>query len=106
MEEKNQNRQGQLQIDLSPEVAMGVYSNFALISQSSSEFIVDFASMLPGIPKATVRSRVLLAPEHAKRLMAALQENIMKYEREFGKIEFPNQQPRTIAPFGSPKGEA
>ena len=106
MDGNNQNKQGQLQIDLSQDVAMGVYSNFALISHSSSEFIVDFASMLPGIPKATVRSRVLLAPEHAKRLLAALQENIMKYEREFGKIEFPNKQPRTIAPFGNPKGEA
>ena len=106
MNENNQNMQGQLQIELPQDVAMGVYSNFALIAHSSAEFTVDFATMLPGVPKATVRSRVLMAPEHAKRLLAALQENIMKYEHEFGKIEMPNRQPRTIAPFGNPKGEA
>lgn len=98
--------QGQLQIDLSQEVSQGVYSNFAIISHSSSEFVVDFATLLPGLPKAQVRSRVLLAPEHAKRLLAALQENVLKYEQEFGKIQLPNQQPRTIAPFGPNKGEA
>jgi len=62
--------------------------------------------LLPGVPKAQVRSRVLLAPEHAKRLLAALQENVMKYENEFGKIKMPNQAPRTIAPFGPNRGEA
>ena len=75
--DNNQNQQGQqLQIDLSPEVAKGIYTNFQIISHSSSEFVLDFISMLPGIPKPTVTSRVILAPEHAKRLLAALQENI------------------------------
>ncbi len=105
MDNKNNNQGPQLQIDLPQDVVQGVYSNFAIISHSSSEFIIDFASMLPGIPKAQVRSRVLLAPEHAKRLLGALQENVMKYENEFGAIKMPNQQPRTIAPFG-PKGDA
>ena len=105
-ENKNNQQQGQLHIDLPQEVAQGIYSNFAIISHSSSEFIVDFARMLPGVPKATVASRVILTPEHAKRLLHALQDNIVKYEREYGRIEFPNQS-RTIAPFGSKnQGEA
>ena len=64
--------------------------------------------MLPGLPKAQVRSRVILAPEHAKRLLGALQENIMRYERQFGQIKMPeSQQGRTIAPFNvGSKGEA
>ena len=101
----NQNNQGQLQIELSPDMTGGTYANFAIITHSSSEFVIDFATMLPGVPKAQVRSRVILAPEHAKRLLAALQENIMKYEGEFGTIKMPHHTPRTIAPFG-PKGDA
>ncbi len=62
--------------------------------------------MLPGVPKSSVRSRVILAPEHAKRLLNALQENIMRYEREFGTIKIPNQEPRTISPFNVGQGEA
>lgn len=101
------NTQGQqLQIDLPQDVAEGVYSNFAIISHSSSEFVLDFAAIVPGAPKASVRSRVLMAPEHVKRLLGALQENVIKYEQEFGKIRIPNQQPRTISPFGNTKGEA
>lgn len=105
--DNSQNKQGQqFQIDLPQEVAGGVYSNFAIISHSSSEFVLDFAALVPGVPKAGVRSRVLMAPEHAKRLLAALQDNILRYEKEFGKIHIPDQQPRTIAPFGPAKGEA
>jgi hypothetical protein len=107
MNENEQKQQG-LQIELTPEKAQGEYANFAIITHSSSEFIVDFARMLPGLPNAQVRSRVILAPEHAKRLLGALQENIMRYERQFGPIKMPEQQqaPRTIAPFGPGKGEA
>ena len=107
MNEKDNQQQG-LQLELPQDVAQGEYANFAIITHSSSEFIVDFARMLPGLPKAQVRSRVILAPEHAKRLLGALQENIMRYERQFGPIKMPEQQhePRTIAPFGSGKGEA
>ena len=76
----NQNQEGQqLQIDLSPEIAKGVYTNFQIISHSSSEFVIDFATLLPGVPKATVTSRVIIAPEHALRLLSALQENIVRY---------------------------
>jgi len=102
----NKNQQQGLQIELSQDVAQGQYANFAIITHSSSDFVLDFARVLPGLPKAQVKSRVILAPEHAKRLLGALQENIMRYEREYGPIKIPNQEPRTIAPFNITKGEA
>ena len=103
---ENQPKQQGLQIDLPQDVAQGEYVNFAIITHSSSDFVIDFARMLPGLPKATVKSRVILAPEHAKRLLGALQENIVRYEREYGPIKIPNQEPRTIAPFNVGRGEA
>lgn len=102
----NDNEQKGLQLELPQQVAQGEYANFAIITHSSSDFVIDFARVLPGVPKAQVRSRVILAPEHAKRLLGALQENIMRYERAFGPIRVPNQEPPTIAPFGPNKGEA
>ena len=89
MDNQNKNQGPQLQIEVSPDVAQGVYSNFAIISHTSSEFIVDLAAMMPGVPKATVRSRVILTPEHTKRLAMALQENIAKYEQQYGTIKDP-----------------
>ena len=106
MNENENKQQNQMQIELPQEVAQGEYANFAIITHSSSDFIIDFARMLPGLPKMQVKSRVILAPEHAKRLLGALQENIVRYEREFGPIKIPNQEPRTIAPFPVGKGEA
>ena len=108
MNENEQQKQQGLQIELTPDVAQGEYVNFAIITHSSSDFVIDFARMLPGLPKAQVKSRVILAPEHAKRLLGALQENIMRYEHEFGQIKLPNQpqQGRTIAPFNVGGGEA
>ena len=106
MKENNENRQGQFQIELPADVAQGDYANFAIITHSSSDFVLDFARVLPGVPKAQVKSRVILAPEHAKRLLMALQENIVRYEREFGSIKLPNQEPRTSAPVNVNKGEA
>ena len=107
MNENEKKNQG-LQIELTPDVAQGEYANFAIITHSSSDFIIDFARVLPGLPKANVKSRVILAPEHAKRLLGALQENIMRYESEFGTIDLGQPQapqgPRTANPFG--KGEA
>ena len=84
MEEQNPNNQ--LQIELKEDVAQGTYANLAIITHSSSEFILDFIRVMPGIPKAGVQSRVILAPEHAKRLLRALEENIAKYERVFGPV--------------------
>lgn len=106
MDNNKNSQQGQFQLELPQEVAQGEYANFAIITHSSSDFILDFARMLPGVPKAMVKSRVILAPEHAKRLLMALQENILRYENEFGKIQIPNQEPRTVAPFNINKGEA
>lgn len=104
MEENSQ--QQELQLELSPEVAQGKYVNLPLISHSSSEFVFDFTGILPGMPKPQVVSRVVMAPEHAKRLLMALQENVYKYERQFGKIHLPEMTGRTIAPFEGTKGEA
>lgn len=94
----------QMQLEIKPEVASGNYSNFAVISHSSSEFTLDFAKMLPGMPKAMVESRIVMAPEHVVRLMHALQENVMRYEQQFGKIQIPGAQKRTIAPFSNGNG--
>ena len=83
---ENEKNNNQLQIELKEEVAQGTYANLAIITHSSSEFIVDFVRVMPGLPKAGVQSRIVLTPEHAKRLMYALQENVAKYERNFGPI--------------------
>ena len=86
--ENQENNNGQLQIELKEEVAQGTYANLAIITHSSSEFIVDFVRVMPGMPKAGVQSRIVLAPEHAKRLLRALEENIGKYERAFGPVSY------------------
>lgn len=89
---ENQNPDGQIQIELKEEVAQGTYANLAIISHSSSEFVLDFIRVLPGLPKAGVQSRIILAPEHAKRLLQALEENIAKYERVFGPVRLQEEQ--------------
>lgn len=81
MEEKQQ-----LDIELNHEVAQGTYANLAIISHSTSEFIVDFIRIMPGVPKAEVKSRIIMTPEHTKRLMLALQDNIRKFEQNNGPI--------------------
>jgi hypothetical protein len=83
---KNQN-QNQLNIELSEEVAQGTYSNLAIITHSTSEFVIDFVRVMPGIPKAGVKSRIILTPEHAKRLLMALQDNVKKFEQQHGTIK-------------------
>jgi len=104
-----QNNGNQLQIELTPEMSGGIYSNLAMIAHGKTEFCLDFISMLPGMPKAKVQSRVIMAPEHVKRLLFALQENVARYEANFGQIQLPEapkpQGSRTIAPFGT-TGEA
>lgn len=87
----NENKQHGIDIELDAEVAQGHYSNLAIISHSTSEFILDFAAILPGLPKAKVKSRIILTPEHAKRLLMSLQENVARYESNVGRIEL--QQP-------------
>ena len=106
MEENNNNNQNQFQMGINPDVAAGTYSNLALITHSSSDFILDFACMLPGMPQPQVNSRVVMAPEHAKRLLQALQDNIANYEQTFGKIRLSEEMNQPLAPFTIPKGKA
>ena len=78
-----------IDIEIKPEVAQGRYANLAIITHSSSEFILDFAQNMPGLPKMQVASRIIMTPEHAKRLLGALNDNIRKYEGQFGEIRLP-----------------
>ncbi len=84
-----QNQKKQINIELSDEMAENIYSNLAIITHSHSEFIVDFIKMMPGIPKAKVKSRIILTPQHAKRLFKALKDNITKFEAMHGEIKVP-----------------
>ena len=104
--EQTGNGQQQLQIELKEETAQGVYSNLAMITHSSSEFVMDFISILPGRAKAQVRSRVIMSPEHAKRLLLALQDNVAKYENAFGKIELRGRKETYMPPISDFHGEA
>lgn len=81
------NEKNELSLELRPEVATGTYSNLAIITHSHSEFIIDFAGMLPGMPKPNITNRIIMNPEHAKRLLIALQDNVKKYESNFGPID-------------------
>ena len=100
-QEQNNNN---IQIELSDEIAQGTYSNLAIITHSSSEFVVDFVRIMPGMPKAKVQSRIILTPEHAKRLMMALADNVKKYESQNGDIKL--QGMGFVPPVIGPIGEA
>ncbi len=95
-----------IDIELSEEIAEGIYSNLALIGHSNTEFVIDFIRMVPGVQKAKVKSRIIITPEHAKRLLYALKENIEKYEEMFGEVR--NSQDSISIPmnFGGKIGEA
>ena len=99
MEEK------EIKIEIKPEIAKGTYSNLAIITHSHSEFIIDFATMLPGLQKPEVGNRIIMTPEHAKRLFLALQDNIAKYESQNGPITFANA-PKATFPMGGFGGGA
>ncbi len=89
----------QLGINISQEAAKGTYSNLAIITHSVSEFVIDFASALPGLPKAEVHSRIIMTPDNAKRLFRALQDNIIKYESQFGNIIIDGPKPKGTINF-------
>ena len=96
-----------LNINLTPEVAEGTYANLAIISHSSSEFVIDFIRMMPGLKQTNVKSRIVLTPEHAKKLLFALQDNVGKYESQFGKIQITGQPaPGSTIPMSFGGGEA
>jgi len=97
----------QLNIELSEEVAEGIYSNLAIITHSHSEFALDFVKVMPGIPKAKVKARIILTPPHAKRLMKALKDNISKFESIHGNIKDTEVPPGAIPlSFGGPTAQA
>jgi len=104
MAEKKQGKQ--LNIELPEEVAEGTYSNLAIISHSNSEFVLDFIRLVPNVAKAKVKSRIILSPQHAKRLMRALSDNIGKYEAQFGPIEEPDSSVLPPMAFNTPKAQA
>lgn len=106
MSEETDNNQNQLDIELAEEVAEGTYSNFAIITHSNSEFIVDFIRLMPGVPKGRVKSRIILAPQHAKRLLMALGENVTKFEQIFGEIELNEMMGGIPMNFGGQTGQA
>ncbi len=101
-----ENNENQLNIELNEEMAEGVYSNLAIITHSHAEFVTDFIQMMPGMPKAKVRSRVIMSPLNAKRLMHALSENIQKYEQMNGVIQDVEQPPFPPMNFGGTLNEA
>jgi len=103
MEDKNQN---QINIELSEEIAEGEYSNLAIISHSHSEFVVDFIRLMPNIPKAKVKSRIILTPQHAKRLMKALIDNVKRFEAQYGHIEEGENPALPPMNFNTPKAQA
>ena len=97
----------QMNIELSEELAEGVYSNLAVISHSNAEFVLDFIRLMPGVPKAKVKARIVMTPQHVKRLYLALQDNIEKFESVFGEVEL-HEPPANAFPggFGGPAGIA
>ena len=80
------NKETKMNLNLDPQIASGSYANLAIISHSRSEFVIDFASSLPGLPGPKINNRVIMSPEHTKRLLNALMENVGKYEAQFGPI--------------------
>ena len=104
MEEQHDQEEEKLDIELTEEIAEGVYSNLAIINHSLSEFVIDFVSVMP-VTKTKVKARIILTPQHAKRLMKALYDNIQKFEKNHGEIK---EYETPIIPFnfGGPTGEA
>ncbi len=97
-----ENNENQISIELTEEMAVGIYSNLAIITHSQAEMVCDFVQMMPGMPMAKVRSRVIMTPANAKRLMRALIENVQKYEQNFGVIDDNDGAPMPPMNFGTP----
>lgn len=103
---EEQQNENQLNIELSEEIAEGTFSNLAIITHSNTEFVLDFIRIMPGIPKAKVKSRIILTPEHAKRLANALLDNVEKFEDVNGKIKTQEETPGFPMNFGGPTAQA
>lgn len=96
----------QISIELPASIAHGVYSNMAVVSHSHTEFVLDFIQVIPGTPKAEVRARVIMTPENAKRFLAAMTENIEKFERMYGELPDFERDDQVPPNFGGPAGFA
>lgn len=103
-EDNKSKKKGQINIELDEKVAEGTYSNLAIINHSVSEFVLDFVSIMPGTPKSKVKSRIILTPQHAKRLVKALGDNVQRFEQAHGQIKDYEKTPMPIN-FG-PTGQA
>jgi hypothetical protein len=103
-EDQKKPKQGQINIELDESVSQGTYSNLAIINHSVSEFVVDFVSIMPGVPKSKVKSRIILTPQHAKRFLKALNDNVHRFEKSHGEIKDYEQPPIPLN-FG-PTGQA
>jgi hypothetical protein len=106
MSEENQDQQQQINIELSEEMADGTYANLAIITHSFAEFVIDFVNVMPGVPKAKVKSRVVMTPQHAKKLMRALIDNIKRYEGQNGVIKDQEQMNMPFNFGGNPPAQA
>lgn len=107
MDDSIKKNQKQIKIELSEEIAEGIYTNLAMITHSNAEFIIDFIKMMPGVSKARVKSRIILTPQHTKRFLNALQDNISKFEKTHGPIKdlYPGGEIPPIN-FGGPTAQA
>lgn len=108
MENQNQNQdqQQQINIELTEEMAEGTYSNLAIITHSFAEFVIDFVNVMPGAPKAKVKSRIIMTPQHAKKLMRALIDNVKRYETANGVIKDNEQMSLPFNFGGNPPAQA
>ena len=101
----DKNIQKKINIEVNEDVASGIYSNLGIINHSPTEFVFDFATMMPGLAKAKVLSRIILSPEHAKKFMTALVQNISNFEKQNGSIKSIDLQ-KIPLDFGGPKAQA
>jgi len=105
MADQPQQQQNQLNIEISEEISEGTYANLAIITHSHAEFVIDFVNVMPGTPKSKVKSRLILTPQHAKRFMKALSENVVRFEAANGKIQ-DLEEVQVPMNFGGPTAQA
>ena len=105
MSKEPQAKKNQINIELNENIAEGIYANLAMVAYSGSEFVIDFIRLMPGLPKAKVKSRIVITPQHAKRLQSVLEDNINKYEDIFGPIKDAEDSHLPMS-FGDSTGEA
>jgi hypothetical protein len=103
---ENQDPGNQINIELSEEMAEGTYANLAMIAHSNTEFVIDFIRLMPGVPKAKVKSRIVMTPEHTVRFLQALKENVERYQDAFGDIRDMSDMPKVPFNFGGTMGQA